>query len=198
MVRVGVTGGIGSGKSTVCRVWAEMGAYVIYADDLAKTMMTDSPDLVARIKETFGEEAYLPDGGLNRPLLAEQAFAKGRVAELNAIVHPAVFQESDRLMDQAEREGYPMAVREAAVMLEYGRPKTLDVVVLVLAPQQTRIERVTRRDSSTPEQVGHRIAKQPDFEQYIPLADLVIRNDGSLEELKQKAKDAFHQLVSPP
>lgn len=196
MIRVGVTGGIGSGKSTLCRIWAEMGAYVIYADDLAKAMMAESPELVARIKGAFGEESYLPDGSLNRPWLADQAFAKGRVGELNAIVHPAVFAESDRLMDQAEKQGYPMAVREAAVMLEYGRPKTLDRVVLVLAAQKARVDRVTERDEATPEQVGHRISRQPDFEGYTPLADLVVRNDGSLEEFKQKARSAFHELLA--
>lgn len=195
MVRVGVTGGIGSGKTTVCRVWQELGAFVIYADDLAKKIMVEDVEVIKAIKGAFGDDAYNDDGTLNRPWLAKQAFTNNRVSELNAIVHPAVYRESDRLMREAERQGYPMAVREAAILLQHGRPSDLDKVVLLLADQTSRVDRVTKRDGSSQDQVYNRVAAQPNYEDYAPLADLVIRNDGSLSDLIENAEHAYWQLV---
>ncbi len=195
MVRVGITGGIGSGKSTVCKVWEREGAFVIYADELAKNIMTNDPSVVDAIKLAFGDQAYFDDGSLNRPWLAKQAFADNRVAELNAIVHPAVYRESDRLMTEAELGGYPMAVREAAILLQSGRPSDLDKVILVLADSGSRLQRVAKRDGSSAEQVLGRMNAQPDYESYLPLADAVIRNDGTLEDLKESAMTLYRQLV---
>ncbi len=195
MVRVGVTGGIGSGKTTVCRVWQELGAFVIYADDLAKKIMVEDVEVIKAIKGAFGDAAYNDDGTLNRPWLAKQAFTNNRVSELNAIVHPAVYRESDRLMREAEQQGYPMAVREAAILLQHGRPSDLDKVVLLLADQTSRVDRVTKRDGSSQDQVYNRVAAQPNYEDYAPLADLVIRNDGSLSDLIENAEHAYWQLV---
>lgn len=195
MVRVGVTGGIGSGKTTVCKVWQGLGAYVIFADDLAKQLMVNDREVVAAIRSAFGDAAYHDDGSLNRPWLAKQAFADNRVGELNAIVHPAVYRESDRLMREAELQGYRMAVREAAILLQNGRPADLDKVVLLLADQASRVDRVTKRDGTSRDQVTNRMQAQPDYEIYIPLADLVIRNDGSLSDLIENAEHAYWQLV---
>lgn len=195
MVRVGVTGGIGSGKTTVCKVWQGLGAYVIFADDLAKQLMVNDREVVAAIRSAFGDAAYHDDGSLNRPWLAKQAFADNRVNELNAIVHPAVYRESDRLMREAELQGYRMAVREAAILLQNGRPADLDKVVLLLADQVSRVDRVTKRDGTSRDQVTNRMQAQPDYEIYIPLADLVIRNDGSLSDLIENAEHAYWQLV---
>jgi dephospho-CoA kinase len=195
MVRVGITGGIGSGKSTVCKVWEREGAFVIYADELAKNIMTNDPSVVDAIKLAFGDQAYFDDGSLNRPWLAKQAFADNRVAELNAIVHPAVYRESDRLMTEAELGGYPMAVREAAILLQSGRPSDLDKVILVLADSGSRLQRVAKRDGSSADEVLGRMNAQPDYESYLPLADAVIRNDGTLEDLKESAMTLYRQLV---
>jgi dephospho-CoA kinase len=195
MVRVGITGGIGSGKSTVCQIWQKEGAYVIYADELAKQIMTDDSDVVHAIIAAFGEQAYLDDGSLNRPWLAKQAFSDNRVGELNAIVHPAVYRESDRLMTEAEIQGYPMAVREAAILLQYGRPSDLDKVVLVLADDDKRRKRVTDRDHTSDDHVTVRMKAQPDYELYIPLADIVIRNNGNLNELEELALVTYRQLI---
>jgi len=195
MVRVGITGGIGSGKSTICKVWEREGAFVIYADELAKSIMTDDQTVIGSIKQAFGEKAYFSDGSLNRPWLAKLAFSENRVGELNAIVHPVVYRESDRLMKKAESEGYPMAVREAAILLQNGRPNDLDKVVLVLARDKDRLFRVSGRDGSSTEQVASRMNAQPDYESYLPLADVVIRNDGSIAELEDAALALFRQLV---
>jgi dephospho-CoA kinase len=195
MLRVGITGGIGSGKSTICTIWEQLGAYVIYADQLAKDIMTSDTSVVDAIKLAFGEQAYLEDGSLNRPWLAKQAFAENRVDELNRIVHPAVYRESDRLMREAERSGHPMVVREAAILLQHGRPTDLDKVVLVLADDDKRVQRVTARDRFSVDQVSGRMKAQPDYESYTPLADIVIRNNGSMRELEEMAVAAYRQLV---
>ena len=195
MVRVGITGGIGSGKSTVCRLWERMGAYVIYADELAKRLMTTDPQVVDAIRQTFGAQAYFDDGSLNRAWLSRLAFKEQRVGELNAIVHPAVYRESERLMGQAEADGYPMAVREAAILLQHGRPKDLDVVVLVLSSDTHRLERVIKRDGSSTEQVESRMNAQPKYESYLGIADIVIYNDSSLDKLEETATAVYNQLV---
>lgn len=195
MVRVGITGGIGSGKSTVCKHWEKLGAFIINADELAKSIMTTDPEVVRAIKSAFGDNAYHSDGSLNRPWLAKMAFSENRVGELNAIVHPAVYRESDRLMREAERERFAMAVREAAILLQHGRPTDLDKVVLVLSDPSIRVDRVTKRDDSGVAQVENRMKAQPEYETFIPMADLVIHNDGSLDALIEKAEQAYRQLV---
>ncbi len=195
MVRVGITGGIGSGKSTVCSIWEQQGAFVIYADELAKRIMVSDPKVINAIKETFGDDSYLDDGSLNRHYLARQAFANNRVGELNAIVHPAVYRESDRLMHVAEEEGYRMAVREAAILLQHGRPKDLDKVVLILSDRNKRIDRVAARDGTSTDQVTSRMDAQPDYESYTSMADVIIRNDGNMEELEQVAIRVYNDLV---
>lgn len=195
MIRVGITGGIGSGKTTICRIWEYLGAYIIYADELAKSIMMEHPSVVASIKKTFGEAAYAQDGSLNRAYLAQKAFGEGRVEELNAIVHPEVFRASDALMQQAASLGYPMAVREAAILLQYGRPRDLDVIVLVLSEIEARAGRVMQRDQTSASSVQARMAHQPLYENYIPLADYVIHNQGTLEELELKATLLYHQIL---
>jgi len=195
MLRVGITGGIGSGKSTICRIWEQCGAYIIHADELAKAIMVEHPMVIASIKKTFGEAAYLHDGSLNRAYLAQKAFAEGRVDELNAIVHPEVFRASNELMKRADALGHPIAVREAAILLQYGRPSDLDVVVLVLSEASARSQRVMQRDQTTVSAVQARMAHQPAYESYIPLADHVLYNEGSLEDLEQKARALYHTLL---
>ena len=125
MIRVGVTGGIGSGKTTFCRKWEELGAFVLYADDFAKELMVSDEKMISSIKKTFGNESYKNDGSLNRTFLAKEAFEKGRVEELNAIVHPILWEKIDQLSDQKEKEGIQVFVKEAAILLQHGRPKKL-------------------------------------------------------------------------
>lgn len=195
MLRIGITGGMGSGKSTICRVWKGLGAYIIDADELAKTIMIEHQSVIASIKETFGASAYLPDGSLNRAFLAEKAFLEGKVESLNAIVHPEVFKESDILMNRAANKGYKMAVREAAILLQYGKPRDLDAVVLVLSEANARCNRVIQRDQAQKSTVLARMAHQPDYETYLPIVDYVVYNHGTLEELELKAQTLFKELL---
>lgn len=195
MVKVGITGGIGSGKSTVCKVWESLGAYVINADDLAKDLMSNDGPVKQAVKERFGAESYHPDGSLNRAYLAREAFEKGRVEELNAIVHPQIPGEVKSLMESAEKQGYDLVVYEAALLLQNLPPDFLDSIVLVLADEEKRIEWVQKRDETNRSAVTDRINTQQNFDDFINLADIIIRNEGSLNELKKKARDVYQQLL---
>jgi len=195
MVRVGITGGIGSGKSTVCKIWDEMGAFVLYADDLAKKIMTDDPEVKEQIVKHFGDQAYDEKGNLNRPYLADKAFREGMADVLNRIVHPAVYKESAKIAKKAEKKGYPVFVKEAALLLKNGRPENLDYVVIVTGTEEKRIKRVVKRDDVDEKKVSDRIRNQQDFKELIHLADYVIDNNGSLDELHAKAKEIYREIL---
>jgi dephospho-CoA kinase len=192
---IGLTGGMASGKSTVAQHWESLGAYVMYADAVAKSLMTEDPALVQQLKETFGEETYLPDGRLNKPHLRREAFEKGRVESLNGLVHPAVYRESRRLMQEKAAEGYPVFVKEAALLLKNGRPEGFDAIVMVDAPEAQRIRRVARRDALPEAEVKSRMQNQQSAEEMRELSDIIIENTGSRSELLEKAETIYQQLL---
>jgi dephospho-CoA kinase len=194
MIKVGITGGIGSGKTTFCKEWEKLGAYVVYADDLAKQLMQKDTELINKIKHVFGKQAYDEMGTLNRPYLAEEAFQKGRVEELNNLVHPVLWERVAELAAEKEQEGVEVFAKEAAILLNNGRPVHLDYVILILADQKERIERSAQRDQVSNKNVEERIAKQPEFESLIHFADFIVDNNGSLTELKMKAKQIYDKV----
>jgi dephospho-CoA kinase len=195
MVTIGITGGIGSGKSTVCTFWSDLGAYVLNADDLAKELMVSDPDIKEELVAAFGENSFLEDGRLNRKHLAHEAFEKGRVAELNGIVHPKIPEAAAEKMEMAEREGYTVFVYEAALLLENLDPGDLDYIVLVLADEEHRLERVRERDNSSTSDIRQRMNKQRDFEDATERVDYVIRNNGTIGELKKKAELLYENFL---
>lgn len=195
MIVVGVTGGIGSGKTTVCREWEKLGAYLFYADSEAKKLMVRSQDVIKQIKKTFGENSYHEDGSLNKPHLIREAFDAGRVEELNNIVHPAVGKAFEKACKKAEKQGYNVAVKEAALLLNNGRPGMLDKVIIVSGDKNIRLRRVMERDQSSSSKIKKRMEHQPDFERMAHMADYVIDNNGTLAELIKEAKKVYHQLV---
>lgn len=195
MIAVGITGGIGSGKTAFTNVWESLGARVVYADDLAKEMMQAEPALIKSLKKTFGEETYNDDGTLNKPHLIEQAFNKDRVDELNAIVHPAIQRKTKALIEKAKEDTAEVFAYEAAILLNYGRPEYLDYIVLVTSDREIRINRVADRDSINKDDVIARLEKQPDFNSLHHLADFIITNNGTLQELEGKAKSLYRKLV---
>lgn len=196
MIKAGVTGGIGSGKSTLCDIFRDHGACVLNADDLAKELMQEDPAIRRKLVETFGEQAYNEEGRLNREYLAEQAFGRDRVEELNAIVHPAIPEAADTVMKEAEAKGCELFVYEAALLLQNLRPAHLDYIILVLADEKKRIRRVQKRDKVDREPVVDRMEKQQDFEQLKHLADIVIYNNGTLEEFIQKAEELYYDILT--
>jgi len=195
MYKVGLTGGIGSGKTTIARIWEKKGAFVLDADDFAKELMVTDSDIIEKIKESFGEEAYKNDQSLNRSYLAKEAFEKGRVDELNKIVHPRVFEKTEDKIEEAEQEGYKVFVKEAALLLNYGRPESLDKVVLVLATDENMIKRAAQRDNVSPDVIQERLDKQQDFEKLKSRADFVIHNNGSMEDLEMRAQILFEKFL---
>lgn len=198
MITVGITGGIGSGKSTVAGIWDSLGAKVIYADDLAKHLMQADPVLKKKLSNSFGKETYNSDGSLNKPHLIKEAFHKNRVEELNAIVHPAIRIEAKNCIKRAKKKGYKLFAYEAAILLNEGRPEYLDVVLLVTSEREARLNRVSERDSVDISDVEARMAKQPDFSSLDHLIDYTIENNGTLEELREKSVNLYHQLIGNP
>lgn len=194
MIKVGITGGIGSGKTTFCKEWEKLGAYVLYADDFAKQLMNEDKELKKKIMSAFGGRAYDIDGNINRDYLAKEAFEKGRVQELNDLVHPVLRARTKELAAKKEKEGIEVFAKEAAVLLNNGRPEELDFVILLLADESRRIKRTVERDESSEPLVKNRISRQPDFNQLIHLADFIVTNNESLQKLKLKAVEIFKEV----
>lgn len=187
MKRVGVTGGIGSGKSTFCAYLRELGVFVVDLDLVARDVLTHDVPVKQDVLRIFGEQAYLDNGRLNRAYLAKEAFSEGKIGELIRIVHPAVFKRLRDMEAFAEEEGVKVFVRESAILLNDGRPPELDVVVLISVPDEERIRRVMERDGSTRQEVLDRLRRQKTDEQIRPLCDLVIDNTGGPELLRTEA-----------
>lgn len=173
MIRVGVTGGIGSGKSTVCRLFARKGAAVYDSDSAAKRLMEEDASLRASIAGRFGAEAYR-GGRLDRAYLAGIVFRdSGALADLNALVHPVVRRD---FTEWTARQQGDYVVLESAILFDAGLEGWVDRTVAVLAPRELRIERTCRRDGTTPEAVARRIAAQADDETLCRKADYTLVN----------------------
>jgi len=192
---VGVTGGIGSGKTTLCKVWEKLGAAVYYADNAAKKLMVTDHDLNNRLKDVFGEETYHPDGSLNKSHLIKEAFENGRVDTLNKLVHPAVAKDFKNFVKNAESNNKKIVVKEAALLLIGGRPDGIDLIVLIVSNKSKRIGRVVERDGVTGSDVESRDEQQPDFDQLTHLADYLITNDGTLKELETQAEQLYNDIM---
>ncbi|HEY1024835.1 MAG TPA: dephospho-CoA kinase [Sphingobacteriaceae bacterium] len=175
MLKVGITGGIGSGKTTVCRIFEVLGIPVFYADTVAREVMYSDAVLVDAVKRTFGEAAY-SEGKLNRKYLADIVFQDANELEkLNALVHPAVFRAFDHWV--SAKANVPYVLKEAALLFESGSYKMCDVSILVIAPAELRIARVRSRDGVSAEAVRLRMDKQFSDEKKLAMTDLTILND---------------------
>lgn len=174
-LKVGITGGIGSGKTTVCKIFEILGIPVYYADDRAKWLMANDPSLKASIQTTFGPESYSAIGELNRQYLAEKVFSNPEaVSKINALVHPCVGKDFESWID---RQTFPYVLKEAALIFESGGDKKLDGVINVSSPLKVRVARVLLRDPHrSEEQINHIIDQQMPDEEKNDLADYVIKN----------------------
>ena len=174
MLKIGLTGGIGSGKSTVAKVFEVLGMPVYYADDAAKKLMNEEGSLKQQIQKIFGATAYR-NGQLDRKYVADIVFKKpDKLQLLNALVHPATINDAQKWM-QRQRTSY--AIKEAALIFESGAQQQLDYVIGVYAPTPLRIQRTMQRDGITEEEVIARINKQMDENSKMQLCDFVIIND---------------------
>jgi len=183
MLKVGITGGMGSGKTTVCKIFETLGIPVYYADERAKWLMVHDKELRQGIEALFGREAYDKEL-LNRQHIARVAFSDPeKLKQLNALVHPAVLK--DGLYWHLKQKGAPYTLKEAALIFESGSYKTLDKVITVFAPKAIRVERIMKRDNSKKEEILSRMEKQMPEEEKMERADFVIYNDGSQPLIRQ-------------
>ena len=174
MLKIGLTGGIGSGKSTVAKVFEVLGIPVYYADEAAKQLMNEEGQLKQQIKKIFGATVYR-NGLLDRKYVADIVFKNpDKLQLLNALVHPATINDAQKWM-QKQRSSY--AIKEAALIFESGAQQQLDYVIGVYAPTPLRIQRTMQRDGITGEEVMARINKQLDETSKMQLCDFVIIND---------------------
>lgn len=173
MIKVAICGGIGSGKSTVCQMFAERGVALYDSDSRAKALMNESEELRKALVAEFGEECYA-DGALNRSYLASRVFgSEEQLAKLNSIVHPAV--KADFLRWAEEQEG-DYCILESAILFESGFDAVVDKTVAVLAPLPLRIERAMARDGTSREQIEARVKAQMSDDELVARADFAIVN----------------------
>jgi dephospho-CoA kinase len=178
MLKIGITGGIGSGKTTVCKVFELFGIPVFYADTVAKSIMHTDPVLKKQILNTFGEKSYFDNGELNRPYISSIVFKEeSELDKLNALVHPAVFRAFDSWL--ANNIDAPYIIKEAALLFETESYKMCDLTILVISPEVSRIRRIKVRDGISTEEILLRMDKQFSDEQKKILADHILINDES-------------------
>lgn len=193
-LKIGITGGIGSGKTTVCKIFETLGIPVYYADDRAKALMVEDKVLVAKIKDLFSEKAYFLDGSLNRKYIADAAFKNPQLLqELNQLVHPAVLRDGE--VWHQRQENVPYTIKEAALMYESDSYKQMDKVITVYAPKEIRINRVLLRGQGlvSRDDVEARMSKQLSEEIKLQKADFIIYNDGAQALIPQVLK--IHKML---
>jgi dephospho-CoA kinase len=203
MLKVGLTGGIASGKSLVSQTFTELGAHTIDADEIAHELMRPGEPVYDEIIRSFGEEILNPDKTVNRAKLAELAFdkRKPRIYELNRLIHPGVIERYERWMDDiGSREPDAIVILEAALLLEAGLRRRFDQIIVVTCKPQQRIDRWAARHNLDPEtaktEVTRRMMAQAPVEAKIQAADFVIDNSGTVEETRKQVKDIYRQLTS--
>jgi len=175
MIKVGITGGIGSGKSTVCKVFRVLGIPVFEADSVAKKLLNNDLQIREQLIQLFGASVYLPDGTIDRKYLAGIVFSNSPLlGQLNSIVHPAVRKAFN---EWYLTQNAPYIIHEAAILFESGFYKMMDKTITVVTDENERIERVVKRDEITAELVRQRMKNQWSDEEKIKLADFVIGNN---------------------
>ncbi|KOT29116.1 dephospho-CoA kinase [Streptomyces caelestis] len=194
MLKVGLTGGIGAGKSEVSRLLVEHGAVLIDADRIAREVVEPGTPGLAAVVDAFGAEVLTADGRLDRPKLGSVVFADPeRLAVLNAIVHPLVGARSRELEEAAAEDA--VVVHDVPLLTENGLAPLYDLVIVVDASPGTQLDRLVGRRGMTAEDARARMAAQATREQRRAIADIVIDNDVPLDELEQRVRDVWSELV---
>ena len=193
MLKVGITGGIGSGKSIITNVFRNLGVPVYNSDNVAKKIINTDLNLKKQLINNFGESIYLPNGKINRSLLSKIIFSDRKALEkVNSLVHPAVKQHFIKWMEM--KHEYSYILKEAAILFESGTYKNLDAVVTVYSPVNLRISRVVKRNGISREQVISKINNQLSDEEKMKRSDYIIYNDDRLLVVPQVLK--LHETLS--
>jgi len=192
---VGLTGGVASGKSTVAAILAELGAVVIDADRLAREVVAPGTDGLARVVAEFGPQVLTEAGELDRATLGAVVFAdEDARRRLEAIIHPLVHARGHELEAAAPPDA--LVVHDIPLLAESGRAETFDAVIVVDAPHEVQLDRMTSQRGWTPADAEARIAAQATREQRLAVATHVIENTGTLEDLRDRVTEVFEELVS--
>jgi dephospho-CoA kinase len=195
MIVVGLTGGVGTGKSTVASFFRELGAYVIDFDELARQVTRPRSKAWKEIVECFGRGVLNDDLTMNRQRLAEIVFSdKAKLMKLDRVVHPEVFREDERITNQiARRDPEALIIKDIPLLFEVGRPANMDKVVVVSATRRNQLARL-REKGMTAEEAENRIKSQLPLEEKTKSADFVVNNDGSLEKTRRQVEEIYLQL----
>lgn len=185
---IGLTGGIGSGKSEVAKYLASKGIPVISSDENAKNIMADDKSLQDEIKTTFGDDSYLKDGSLNRKFLADKVFGADKESEanlekLNRLVHPRTIEMMVDMVDSYRKEGKELVFVESALIFEIGIDDGFDYVIAVDAKTDIKIKRVMQRSNISEADIKYRMSRQLSSEEQLKRADFSIENNGNLAQL---------------
>lgn len=192
MITIGLTGGIGSGKTTIAQWFQEKGIPVYNSDFEAKKLMNENEDLIQQLIELFGDETY-KNGEYNRSYVASKVFNdKELLNQLNAIVHPAVFKHFDEWLDN---QNSSFVVKEAAILFESGSYKDCDYIISVIADEEIRIKRVAKRDQLNEDQIRNRMKSQWTDQQRIEKSDFIIENNKDLKALKLEFEKVYDEIL---
>jgi dephospho-CoA kinase len=196
MVIVGLTGGVASGKTTVSQILKEEGAYVIDADRIARELVRPHAPAWKKLVKAFGTDILREDGSIDRKKLADRVFADLKQRKLlNQILHPRIRSEMNRRAKEIEeKDPEAIVVIDAPLLVELGGHHQMDRLIVVTATQTQQIDRVKKRDGISPEEALRIFSSQMSVEDKVKLADFVIRNEGSLQETKKKAREIFREL----
>jgi dephospho-CoA kinase len=199
MLKVGLTGGVACGKSTIGEMFVRHGAHLVKADEIAHQLMSPGNKVYDDVVSTFGPEILSEDASINRPRLADKVFSTGRITELNSIVHPAVIASQEAWMEeQFRRDTAAVAIVEAALILESGSYKRFDRLITVVCTMDQKIERFARRHrldfSAAKIEVERRLKAQAADEAKIKVSDYVVDNSGSLAETELQVERIWGEL----
>ena len=196
MLIVGLTGGIASGKTIVSQVLGEEGAHIIDTDQLARELVQPHTPGWEELRRVFGESIFEEDGGIDRKALAEQIFNDPEQRKrLNQILHPRIKEEINRRINQiSQTEPDAIVVIDAPLLIETGNHLHMDTVIVVSATERQQIERLKERSGTTEEEARRIIASQLPLKEKLKVADIVILNQGSLEETKRRTQEVYRKL----
>src|SRR5258708_11629163 len=196
MLRIGLTGGIGAGKSTVSATFSECGGIIVDGDVIAREVVEPGTDGLVQLVEAFGEDILLPDGALNRPALAAKAFVDDEQrAKLNGMVHPLVGHRRLEIIESVPDD--TVVVEDIPLLVETGMAPMFPLVVVVHADEETRVTRVVQQRGMDEADARARIKAQSSEEQRRAIADVLLDNSGSQEQLVEKARDVWYNRVLP-